>query len=92
MLHAVCYDIADDRRRRKMAKLLEGYGVRVQHSVFEARLDHEKLLSLRKKIERRIDPELDSVRIYRICARCRESIEVIGLGMLPEPESDILVV
>ncbi|MFO8072416.1 MAG: CRISPR-associated endonuclease Cas2, partial [Polyangia bacterium] len=85
MLHAVCYDISNDRRRRKIARLLEGYGVRVQKSVFEARLDQKKLLSLRKKLERRIDPELDSVRIYRICARCRESIEVIGPGTLPEP-------
>ena len=32
------HDIADNRRRNQLAKLLEGFGYRVQRSVFEARL------------------------------------------------------
>ena len=38
---------------------------------------------LEEKITRRIEPEDDSVRIYRICAACRTAIKVIGRG--PEP-------
>lgn len=38
-LIVVCYDVADDRRRRRLVRVLEGYGVRVQESVFECWLD-----------------------------------------------------
>ncbi len=34
-MYLVCYDITDDRERRRIGKLLEGFGVRVQRSVFE---------------------------------------------------------
>lgn len=32
------HDIADNRRRNQLAKVLEGFGYRVQRSVFEAHL------------------------------------------------------
>jgi CRISPR-associated protein Cas2 len=35
MLVVVVYDIADDKRRLKLANFLEGYGRRVQESAFE---------------------------------------------------------
>ncbi|NJN04871.1 MAG: CRISPR-associated endonuclease Cas2, partial [Leptolyngbyaceae cyanobacterium RM1_1_2] len=35
MLVLVVYDISDDRRRTKLATFLEGYGRRVQYSVFD---------------------------------------------------------
>ena len=38
----VIYDIVSNKRRLKLAKLLEGYGVRVQRSCFELAL--EKLI------------------------------------------------
>ena len=39
----VSYDISDDKRRRKVCKILEGYGYRVQYSVFECDLDDKKI-------------------------------------------------
>lgn len=41
------YDIVDNKRRNKMVKCLEAYGVRVQKSAFEALLNrrqYEKML------------------------------------------------
>lgn len=38
MLYLISYDIAVDKRRTKIAKLLEGFGQRVQYSVFECDL------------------------------------------------------
>jgi CRISPR-associated endonuclease Cas2 len=35
MFYLVCYDVVLDRRRNKVAHILEGYGLRVQKSVFE---------------------------------------------------------
>jgi len=37
-LWVVAYDSPNTKRRRKLAKLLEGYGERLQLSVFECRL------------------------------------------------------
>ena len=36
--YAVAYDITDDRERGRVDKVLRGYGMRVQKSVFECRL------------------------------------------------------
>ena len=38
MYVVVSYDITNDRRRLKVMKTLEGFGERVQYSVFECRL------------------------------------------------------
>jgi CRISPR-associated protein Cas2 len=70
-LMVVSYDIPSNRRRRKVAELLEGYGQRVQYSVFECWLSAEKLTELQKRLKRRIKIEEDSVRFYpdsHLCA------------------------
>jgi len=68
MLYVVAYDIADDKRRKKLSDLLEGYGYRVQYSVYEIELSASKLERLLFEIERRelFDSDIDSIRIYHI--------------------------
>lgn len=64
-LYLAIYDIADDKKRKKMAKLLEGYGKRVQLSAFELNISpvmHRKLV---QKIPLYIDSG-DSFRLYLI--------------------------
>jgi len=46
-LYLVAYDIADNGRRRRVAKTLARFGKRVQESVFEVALDPEDLPDLR---------------------------------------------
>jgi CRISPR-associated protein Cas2 len=92
MLYVICYDIADDRRRRKVDRCLRDFGIRVQESVFEARLDTRRLSKLNNRLERRIDPALDSIRIYRLCGACAEVIELMGIGPMPEDAPDVRVV
>ncbi len=48
--YAACYDIADDRSRRHVARILLGYGRRVQWSVYEVSLDPEDLRELRATV------------------------------------------
>jgi CRISPR-associated protein Cas2 len=43
MKYVVAYDIADDGRRNRVARFLEGWGRRVQKSVFECELSPEEL-------------------------------------------------
>lgn len=66
MLTLVVYDIADNRRRTRLAKFLEGYGRRVQESVFECFLSLDEMKRLHRQIERRVKADEDNVRFYWI--------------------------
>lgn len=91
MYVVVSYDIVSDKARRRVAKMMEGFGSRVQWSVFDCTLDEPALQRMRKRLLRLINPERDSVRIYRICERCRHNIDILGCGAVREEESLIIV-
>lgn len=86
----IIYDITDNKRRVKFAKLLEGYGKRVQKSAFEAMLTSKKYDKLVKEIPSYIDPRKgeDSVRIYRITGKGK----VTAWGENPEFEDEIVLI
>ena len=61
--YLVAYDIGDDRRLRLIAGCIEGYGTRIQYSVFICDLsDREKIL-MRGDIEAIMKLSEDSVMI-----------------------------
>lgn len=67
----VAYDVATDslagrRRLRQVAKACEGFGQRVQKSVFECIITDGELAMLQARLARVIDPSSDSLRIYRL--------------------------
>lgn len=68
--YVICYDVVDNRRRAKVADCLEGWGTRVQKSVFEALLEKPHLTALVGQLGRLIDPTTDCVNIYPVCAAC----------------------
>ena len=61
------YDISNTKSRTNVATLLEGYGYRVNFSVFEIDIKKHKLNILLKTIEEFCDKE-DSVRVYAFSA------------------------
>ena len=71
MLVLVCYDVSTEtkagrRRLRRVAKVCEGIGQRVQKSVFECQLDIAKFEALERELLAEIDPTMDCLRLYRI--------------------------
>ncbi|NTU52819.1 MAG: CRISPR-associated endonuclease Cas2 [Chlorobiaceae bacterium] len=84
MFLLISYDICDTKRLPKVAKLLEGYGNRVQYSVFECILTERQYRELQRRLLRLIRPEEDSVRFYRLCESCRADIEIFGQGKVSE--------
>ena len=72
MKYIVTYDISNDKRRTKLADLLEGYGVRVNYSVFEIALNETKRNKLLYEIELKklINKKYDSLRFYHLCENC----------------------
>ena len=85
MFYLVCFDVVDDRDRRKVVKILCEYGYRVQKSVFECpRLSEKKFLRLKDRLESVIDSLWDTVRFYRLCRSCLHEVEFIGTGGPPK--------
>lgn len=71
MLVLVCYDVntetkAGRRRLRRLARVCESTGQRVQKSVFECQLDVAKFETLERELLAEIDPNMDCLRLYRI--------------------------
>lgn len=76
---------------RKVAKLCERYGVRVQNSVFEMLVDSMQLAVLRNEIINLIDIKLDSVRIYKFSQKRINNVEIIGLEKGFKQEETIVI-
>jgi CRISPR-associated protein Cas2 len=71
--YLICYDIRCQKRWRKAYKLLEGYGERIQYSIFRSWLTLREREKLRCELEKILKPE-DSLLIAGICNRCVERV------------------
>lgn len=91
MTTVVIYDIVDNRTRARFHKFLKELGINAQRSVFECRLDRVELAALRRYCRENLDLAADSVRIYRICARCYAKAGIQGQGIsLPNLDWQVL--
>lgn len=73
MLVIVCYDVntetkAGRRRLRRVARVCESTGQRVQKSVFECQVDLMQMEELERRLLAEIDLKEDSLRLYRMTA------------------------
>jgi CRISPR-associated protein Cas2 len=78
MLAIVAYDITDHKRLARVAKLCEDFGVRVQYSVFECRLESHRFDQFWNQLQGEIDPERDRIVAYKVCAACARAIRSGG--------------
>lgn len=91
LFYLITYDIPCDKRRRKVAKLLEGYGQRVQYSVFECVLVDRKYQELKERLKRRIELPEDSVRFYPLSSHTRSNIEAWGGTEITQAATSIVI-
>lgn len=71
MLVIVCYDVNTEtkegrRRLRRVARVCEGTGQRVQKSVFECQVTLAQLEELERRLLAEINTEQDCLRLYRL--------------------------
>ena len=82
MYYLLVYDIKEDlmhkQKLRKVAKVCEDYGVRIQDSVFELNIQQKDFLALKNKLEQIIDPSIDSIRIYQLGKTYCDKTTVLG--------------
>ena len=81
MIYIVAYDIANNRRRLKVAKILESWGYRIQESVFQLRLDTDSLARVRHVLTSPITDAEDVIHIYPICASCADRADILGAAI-----------
>ena len=84
MLTLVAYDIADPKRLARVAKVCEDYGVRVQYSVFECRLDEADFTNFWLKLLGCLDETEDRVVAYKIDARSAQETLTAGTMVCSE--------
>ncbi|HEU18292.1 MAG TPA: CRISPR-associated endonuclease Cas2 [Deltaproteobacteria bacterium] len=87
----VAYDIADERRLARIAKIICDYGVRVQKSIFEVTVDSGIFEEMKARVEDVIVPEEDGVKYFPLCGRCAETVEIIGQGIFTDPDEEYYV-
>uniref|UniRef100_A0A7V6A2N9 CRISPR-associated endoribonuclease Cas2 n=1 Tax=Desulfobacca acetoxidans TaxID=60893 RepID=A0A7V6A2N9_9BACT len=77
--YVISYDIVEDRRRSRAAETLKDYGIRVQKSVFEARLDQPTVKKLLSRLHQLIDENTDTILVYLLCEACVSQKRLLGL-------------
>lgn len=87
----VVYDISDDKRRTKLSNFLEGYGQRVQWSVFECFITLDEMRVLHQKVKKLVKPEEDDVRFYWLSTEAASMVLTIG-SEKPEPPPKYYVI
>jgi len=77
--YIIAYDISDNKRRKKVSDILEGYGTRVNYSVFEIQLSTKaQKKSIEKELLKILNPSKDSLRFYHICKNCIDKSWSLG--------------
>ncbi|RLG57002.1 MAG: CRISPR-associated endonuclease Cas2 [Candidatus Hydrothermarchaeota archaeon] len=79
MNHLIVYDITDNANRRRLANLLEGYGLeRVQYSAFRGELNPNDRDVLARQVKKFINDQNDCIFIVPLCNRCLQTAIVIS--------------
>lgn len=80
--YIVCYDIADDKRLRRVFKICKDFGQHLQFSVFECNLTPAEKLQFEEKLVTEIKREEDQILFIRLGpAEQRGQREITALGL-----------
>lgn len=96
MLVLVTYDVRTEtpggnKRLRRVAKVCQDYGQRVQYSVFECLVDPAQWTVMKQRLTDEIDLEQDSLRFYFLGANWKRRVEHIGAKPAYDPEGPLIV-
>jgi CRISPR-associated protein Cas2 len=96
MLVVVAYDVNTEndegrRRLRRVAKVCENCGQRVQNSVFECLVDAAKWVQVRTDLMNEINPADDSLRFYFLGDNWKRRVEHVGAKPSFDPEGPLVV-
>lgn len=96
MMILVTYDVATadlggQARLRRVAKICQNYGQRVQDSVFECLVEPAQYVRLKSELSRVMDEEQDSLRFYQLGANWQRRVEHLGAKHSYDPQGPMMV-
>lgn len=96
MLVLITYDVntvstSGQKRLRRVSKICQNYGQRVQNSVFECVVDATQYTTLKFELESVIDKEKDSLRFYILGNNYKNKVEHIGIKPSIDMEGTLIV-
>ena len=96
MLIVAAYDVdmkteAGAKRLRKVAKICERWGIRVQNSVFELMVNEHEFILLQAALKSVIDETSDNVRFYRLGNHFENKISFIGKSPIIQQGGDLIL-
>ena len=91
MLHLVAYDIGNSHRLRRVSKICEDYGVRMEKSVFECDLTDAQMGEFWMELCKVVNEEEDRVLDYCIGSIERRSIRRLGCTQKTADAREMLV-
>ena len=96
MFVLVTYDVstvdkAGRKRLRRVAKACEGYGQRVQNSVFECVVEPAQYARLRDRLLQEFDADEDSLRFYFLGSNWKRRIEHHGIKESYDVDGPLIV-
>lgn len=96
MLVVVTYDVSTEtaagrRRLRRVAKVCESTGQRVQKSVFECQVNEMQLEQLERALLAEIDETQDNLRFYRITESASLRVKQYGVFRAVDFEGPLVI-
>lgn len=95
MLVVVAYDVSTEsekgrRRLRRVARVCENCGQRVQNSVFECLVDAAQWARVRARLIKEINEEDDSLRFYFLGDNWKRRVEHVGTKVAYDPQGPLI--
>lgn len=92
----ITYDVSTvnnggQKRLRKVSKVCQNYGQRVQNSVFECIVDATQFATLKIELSDIIDEDLDSLRFYQLGNNYKTKVEHIGVKESVDLEGPLII-
>ena len=96
MMVLVTYDVRTEseggqKRLRRISKLCQDYGQRVQYSVFECLVDPAQWTYLKQQLIAEMDPDQDSLRFYFLGSNWERSVEHVGAKTGYNPQGPLII-
>jgi CRISPR-associated protein Cas2 len=96
VLVIVCYDVntetkAGRRRLRRVARVCESTGQRVQKSVFECQISLMQMEELERRLLAEVDLREDNLRLYRLSGGCGCEVREHGVFRATDFEDPLVL-
>ena len=84
-------DKAGQKRLRRVAKVCQNWGQRVQASVFECKLDPAQYAKVKAELQNIINTKTDSLRFYNLGKHWHVRVEHIGVNRSTDPDAPLIL-